>query len=196
MDQIKELPSEFSLSYKYFKDKLLDKEQRPKAIFEGKSYFIYISEDTTTFGIEETYLHLISIEGDKYKKEKYPCKKGTPVDNCSVRCKMQHRDNILNFVTERRVQCINRAKQLHNIVKTIELNNSDSPLVTSWKEKNFISFRYQNFTKYIDYVVIFEFVKNDHHKKPYLKLITAYPIFEKNTKDKFDKKYHEYIEKA
>ena len=196
MEQIKELPPEFSLSYEYFKKHLLDKTQRPQVTFNGHSYFIYISEDTTTFGIEEAYLHLISIEGDKFKKEKYPCKKGTPLDNCRVRCKMQHADNIFNFVTERRVQCINRAKQLHNIIKTIELNNNDSPLVTSWKEKSCICLRYQNFTKYIDYIVVFKYIENDHHKNPYLELITAYPVFEKFTKDKFDNKYHKYIKKA
>ena len=94
------------------------------------------------------------------------------------------------------LRVINEIIEFYNIIKTIELNNSGSPLVTSWKEKNFISFRYQDFTKYIDYVVIFEFVENDNHKNPYLRLITAYPVFEKFTKDKFDKKYHEYRKKA
>lgn len=196
MHQIKELPSEFYLSYKYFINNLLDKEKRPNVIFNDKSYFMYIDSETTSFGIEEIYLHLISIEGKKYKKIRYPCQKDTPVENCKMKCKIEHIDNILNCVTERRVQCINRAKQLKHIIKTIDLNNNNSPLVKMWEHDSYIFFRYQDFTKYIDYLVLFQYVKNEQNKKPYLRLVTAYPIFEKFIKEKFDEVYQNYIKKA
>lgn len=187
----------FENSYESIKEKLINRENRPKLF--GK--FIFIDERKLYDNKENAYWHSASMGEDDTKFDSDPCQNDDTKLHCKYRCNCDHEDNFL--IEENRVPCLYRADRilwLYEIIRLVNINDLEK--IKIWicvnnrkKEKN-LKIRYVDNEFDIDYIIIFKIAyKKDKTDISSYKLITGYPVVLKSYKRRFDKEYNDYIKK-
>ena len=181
--------------------------------YNGIEYPIIINTNDIEFdGKPRIFWHISSLGEenglyfDSFKKRLkfsvFPCINHMSSVNCQLKCNLydesiQLRDN--------RVPCIYRMSKIDNLKIAMDLFNNQSDKVKWWtkteksqknkKTKKMLKIRYVDDLE--DYVIMFEFRYTDASKNQISKFqfVTAYQIFDNNTKERFDLEYQEYINK-
>lgn len=197
--------------YYRFRGMFLDKNTRIK--YNGKFIFFNMSKSYEIYenGIKkvvelskpERFLHIISIgDNDKYTSD--PCYN----DDSSLLCKNECdiRNSLDEFKILGRTECYYRLLRINRINEVIELANKRDDNIEEWEEEESKTKRLPNgktrrikiCKKYIrykhkrdDYVVI---LKKDNKGKRF-DFVTSFPLFNKQSKKEYSKKYKKFIKK-
>jgi len=183
-----------------------------KLKYNGEEYPIIINTYDLEFDNKpRIFWHICSLGEenglyfDEYKKRLkfsvFPCINHLSSVNCELKCNLE--DERIHL-KDNRVPCIYRMSKIDNLKKTLDLFNEGSNDVKWWtkiesskkkKNKKMLKIRYTNDLE--DYVIMFEFRYTDSSKSKISKFqfVTAYQIFDNNTKERFDKEYIEYLNK-
>lgn len=144
---------------------------------------------------------------DSYKKRLkfsvFPCINHISSVNCKLQCNLED-ENIQ--LKDNRVPCIYRMSKIDNLKIAMDLFNEQSNQIKWWtkketsnkskKNKKMLKIRYTKALE--DYVIMFEFRYTDASKNQISKFqfVTAYQIFDNNTKERFDNEYIEFSSKT
>ncbi len=144
---------------------------------------------------------------DFYKKRLkfsvFPCINHISSVNCKLQCNLED-ENIQ--LKDNRVPCIYRMSKIDNLKIAMDLFNEQSNQIKWWtkketsnkskKNKKMLKIRYTKALE--DYVIMFEFRYTDASKNQISKFqfVTAYQIFDNNTKERFDNEYIEFSSKT
>ncbi len=144
---------------------------------------------------------------DSYKKRLkfsvFPCINHISSVNCKLQCNLED-ENIQ--LKDNRVPCIYRMSKIDNLKIAMDLFNEQSNQIKWWtkketsnkskKNKKMLKIRYTKALE--DYVIMFEFRYTDASKNQISKFqfVTAYQIFDNNTKKRFDNEYIEFSSKT
>lgn len=146
-----------------------------------------------------TFWHIASLEGnDSYDKyTQYPCQNTLSIGNCVNMCKIND-DKCFYIKNTPRIVCIYRASFINFVYEIIKLCNENCEFIqiintfrnVRGKKTKRIILRYKD--KYYDYIIIFEpkYTEGKNDIK-YYKLITAYPVFNKEDISELDKLWEE-----
>lgn len=187
----KSLCSQLINNYKLICDDFFDKDKRPKL----KGVFIYIN-NKNIFGINERYLHSISIKDKEY--EMYPCINDESYIYCKSKCKVDTNPNCIFNLN--RVFCYYRLTRIFWISEIINLANNDDENIKIWTsnhvDKTNGKKRAKRYVWYknglANFVIIFE-EKYKNGKLHLLDFRTAYPVVLKRTESQFENQYNKYI---
>lgn len=181
--------------------------------FNGNEYPIIINTRDIEFdGKPRIFWHISSLGEenglyfDSYKKRLkfsvFPCINHISSVNCTLKCNLED-DRIQ--LKDNRVPCIYRMSKMSNLKIAMDLFNSGSNKVKWWtrieksdrskKTKKMLKIRYIDDLE--DYVIMFEFRYKDASKNEIsrFQFVTAYQIFDNNTKERFDFEYRDFLEK-
>lgn len=144
---------------------------------------------------------------DSYKKRLkfsvFPCINHISSVNCKLQCNLEDESIQLK---DNRVPCIYRMSKIDNLKVAMDLFNEQSNQIKWWtkketsnkskKSKKMLKIRYTKDLE--DYVIMFEFRYTDASKNQISKFqfVTAYQIFDNNTKERFDNEYIEFSSKT
>lgn len=133
----------------------------------------------------------------------FPCINHSSSIHCKLQCNLEDKSIRLK---DNRVPCIYRMSKIDNLKIAMDLFNQKSSQIKWWtkketsnsskKSKKMLKIRYTKDLE--DYVIMFEFRYTDASKNQISKFqfITAYQIFDNNTKERFDYEYIEFSSKA
>lgn len=181
--------------------------------FNGNDYPIIINTIDLEFdGKPRIFWHICSLGEenglyfDSYKKRLkfsvFPCINHISSVNCSLKCNIEDESIQLR---DNRVPCIYRMSKMQNLKIALDLFNSGSDKIKWWtkleksskskKTKKMLKIRYTDDLE--DYVIMFEFRYTDASKNQInrFQFVTAYQIFDNNTKERFDNEYQDFINK-
>ena len=181
--------------------------------FNGNDYPIVINTKDIEFdGKPRIFWHISSLGEenglyfDKYKKRLkfsiFPCINHVSITNCALKCNLEDESIKLR---DNRVPCIYRMSKMSNLKIAMDLFNVSSDKIVWWtkvekssrskKVKKMLKIRYIDGLE--DYVIMFEFRYKDASKSEIsrFQFVTAYQIFDNNTKERFDLEYEEFISK-
>ena len=192
--------------YSKFRDEFLCKENRPT--YKGKFIFFNMSKKARIkvnsilmeeeLSKQERFYHIISLESKK-KYIMYPCANDKAIECCSNDCTLSNA--LSEFKVLNRTECYYRLARINRIAEVINLANQNDENIEEWieievdKKKNKV---YKNFIRYKhkkdDFIVI---LREDRKRGQVCKYIfvTAFPLFEKENKKEYDKKYKKFIQK-
>lgn len=178
--------------------------------YKGKEYPIIINTQDVDFdGKPRIFWHICSLgieNGVYYDKIKqrlkfdiFPCTNHDSFNCCKFKCDPNNQEIMLK---DFRVPCIYRMSKIDNLKKTIDLFNHGDNEVKWWirketsnstkKTKKMLKLRYTKDLE--DYVIMFEFRYTDASKNEIsrFQFVTAFHMFDNNTKERFDKEYEEF----
>lgn len=207
-----------NFDYKIFVEETYDKFceyfcNNKSLMFNNKEYPIIINTKDIEFdGKPRIFWHICSLGEenglyfDKYKKRlKFnvsPCINHISIVNCTLKCNL---DDESIKLRDNRVPCIYRMSKISNLKIAMDLYNDNSDKIKWWtkveksnkskKTKKMLKIRYTNELE--DYVIMFEFRYKDASKNEISKFqfVTAYQIFDNNTKERFDLEYNNFLNK-
>ena len=194
--------------YNIFHDIFMKKENRP--LYKGKFIFFNMNRDINIMnnGIKivqklskpERFLHIISLNNDGKKYNVNPCSNDDAIEFCKNECNL-HNSNLSEFKSINRTECYYRLMRINRIPEVINLANEKDSNIREWtevekdKKNNKIHKRYIRYKhKRDDYVVILKEVYKRGVLNNY-EFITAFPLFKRDDKSEYDKKYDKYIKK-
>ncbi|MBQ9014171.1 MAG: hypothetical protein IJ094_11595 [Bacilli bacterium] len=183
--------------YKEFNDKFLVKNNREKL----KGDFIYV-ENIKEYGVNKCFLHSVSIR-DNEKYGIYPCTNDITYTLCNTKCSSDSKSNIRCVVNlkQNRAICYYRLARIHWVPEIIAKANEDDVNIKMWsktfKDKTTGRMRIKKrFVWYkcglANYVIIFE-EKYKDRRLNFLKYITSYPVFGKQTEKGFERDFRDYM---
>lgn len=179
--------------------------------YNGKEYPIIINTLDLEFdGKPRIFWHISSLGEEnglyfdnvkkRLKFSVFPCINHISSANCKLKCNLEDESIELR---DNRVPCIYRMSKISNLKKAMDLFNEESDSIKWWtkveksrnskKTKKMLKIRYTDDLD--DYVIMFEFRYTDASKSSISKFqfVTAYQIFDNNTKERFDSEYSEFI---
>ncbi len=182
--------------------------------YNNIEYPIIINTNDLEFdGKPRIFWHICSlgeengIYFDSYKKRLkfsvFPCINHISSINCKLQCNLEDESIQLR---DNRVPCIYRMSKIDNLKIAMDLFNEQSNQIKWWtkketsnkskKNKKMLKIRYTRDLE--DYVIMFEFRYTDASKNQISKFqfVTAYQIFDNNTKERFDNEYIEFSSKS
>ncbi|KAJ52190.1 hypothetical protein BD780_003779 [Clostridium tetanomorphum] len=173
----------------------INPEIRPS--LQGIKIFI---ENKKINGMEERYLHSISLKDKGYHQKILPCTN----DIGSIKCIPQCNINNANFIFQKlnRVECYYRLSRIHWIPEIIKYANNNNANTKIWRydsKDGMGKWYWSRYVRYqsgiVDYLIVFNelYDKKDKTKLNYLDFRTAYPVFLPGDKKKMDKEYNKYI---
>lgn len=189
------------IEYAYSLFQLRFRNSDRRIMFRNRPIFIDYTELHEEKSI--TFWHIASLEGDdSYNKyTQYPCQNTFSIGNCDSMCNING-DKCFYIKNTPRIVCIYRASFINFVYEIIKLCNEKSEFIQTidsvrnvrGKRTKRIILRYKD--KYYDYVIIFEpkYTEGKKDIKNY-KLITAYPVFNKDDIFELDKKWKEQSSK-
>lgn len=200
---------DMNIIYNIFFKCFMKKENRP--LYNGKFIFFNMAKDIniTTNGITviqklsvpERFIHIISLENGWKKYNVPPCNNDNAIEYCKNECKLQN-STITEFRLVDRTECYYRLMRINRIPQVLELANNNDSNIEEWtevekdKKKNNI---YKRFIRYKhkkdDYIVILKENRRKGQIENY-NFLTAFPLFYRDNKEEFNKKYRNYIKKV
>ena len=182
--------------------------------YNNIEYPIIINTNDLEFdGKPRIFWHICSlgeengIYFDSYKKRLkfsvFPCINHISSINCKLQCNLEDESIQLR---DNRVPCIYRMSKIDNLKIAMDLFNEQSNQIKWWtkketsnkskKNKKMLKIRYTRDLE--DYVIMFKFRYTDASKNQISKFqfVTAYQIFDNNTKERFDNEYIEFSSKS
>lgn len=180
--------AEYSVLYKTF----IDCEIRPT--LRGVKIFI---KNEMIQGMEERYIHSISLRDKQYYKAILPCTNEEASINCITKCKLVNSTFI--FQKLKRIECLYRLSRIQWIPEIIKYANDNNEHIRIWRNEQKDrtngkgvwkqKLRYHN--GLADFIIIFNelYDKTDKKKLNYLDFRTAYPIFLPQERVDLDKEY-------
>ncbi len=191
--------------YNIFHKSFLKKENRPN--YNGKFIFFNMNKNiqVENNGIKiskelskpERFLHIISLENYGKKYNVNPCGNDDAILYCKNDCNI-YNSNLGEFKLLKRSECYYRLARINRITEIIELANNSDPDIQEWteiekdKKKNNI---YKRFIRYKhkkdDYIIILQEKRKDGDIEKY-DFVTAFPLFSRDNRDEYDKKYENY----
>lgn len=192
--------------YKEFWRLFLCKENRPtykgKFIFFDMNNNIKLNNNGKEVQIKlskpERFYHIISLESKK-KYIMYPCANDRAIECCKNECKLEN--SIEEFRLLDRTECYYRLARINRIVEVINLANDNDIDIQEWSEVEMDKKRnkvYKSFIRYKhrkdDFIIILKEERQSGQVKNY-RFITAFPLFSKENKEEYDKKYKNFINK-
>lgn len=198
-----------SETYKKFQEYFCNKTLK----YNGNEYPIIINTNDIEFdGKPRIFWHISSLGEengvyfDSFKKRLkfnvFPCINHTTFPNCKFKCNLKDESIQLR---DNRVPCIYRMSKIDNLKITMDLFNEQSDRIKWWtkteksqkskKIKKMLKIRYVDNLE--DYVIMFEFRYTNASKTEISKFqfVTAYQVFDNNTKERFDLEYQEFTKK-
>lgn len=188
--------SNYERTHSFFKTELIENSK----YLNG---YPVVVNDSFIAGIEEIFVHLITLGDEDAKFDMYPCQNHQTSTWCKTKCNQYSGGanrygfpNGSDFIANR-VECVYRAYHLPYLPYIIDcVNNGDEvDKISMWeipnkKNKRYsrLHIRYQDET--IDYIVFLDI--NYNHEKPFYSLISGYPVVLKSYKRRFDKEYRIY----
>jgi hypothetical protein len=186
---------------------------KAKLNYNGNQYDIVVNTNDLEFDSKpRIFWHICSLGEenglyfDSFKKRLkfsvFPCINHISSTFCPFKCNLEDRNIKLR---DNRVPCVYRMSKIDNLKKTVGLFNEKSDLIKWWvkieksqgngKTKKMLKVRYTEDLE--DYVIMFEFRYADSGKTliKMFQFVTAYQIFDNNTKERFDNEYNEFISK-
>ncbi|EGT5618553.1 MAG: hypothetical protein E6936_10805 [Clostridium perfringens] len=189
-DLMLDIRKEYDILFKNF----IDPKIRPKV----KGIPIFIKNEKEC-GMEERFLHCISMEDKGYYKSILPCSNLPYSNKCIPKCKIENAN--FTFSKLKRVECQYRLARVQWIPQIIKYANEDDPRITMWrydkKDKSgkwywcrYIRYR----SEFIDFLIVFNelYDKQDKTKLNYLDFRSAYPIFKPHEGADLDKQAKKY----
>lgn len=191
-DILVDVRNEYDILYKNF----INPEIRPRL----KDIPIFIKNEKKN-GMEERYLHSISLVDKGYYKKVLPCNNLTYSKDCIPKCKRENAGFLFASLDRGRVECQYRLSRIQWIPQIIKYANENDPRITMWrydkqdKSGKWYWARYVRYQcEFIDFLIVFNelYDKKNKTKLNYLDFRTAYPVFspiEANDLTKQSKKY-------
>lgn len=172
----------------------------PKIRPKLKGVPIFIKNELIS-GMEERFLHCISMEDKGYYKHILPCSNLTYSKKCIPKCKKENASFVFSRLKENRVECQYRLSRVQWIPQIIKYANDGDSRITMWrydKKDSYGKWHWCRYVRYrddiVDFLIVFNelYDKKDKEKLNYLDFRSAYPIFkpyEANDLDKQSRKY-------
>lgn len=194
--------------YDIFHDCFMKQENRPD--YNGKFIFFNMNKDikveingirvNKTLSKSERFLHIVSLENNGKKYNVDPCSNDDAITYCKNECNTDN-SNLGEFKLLHRSECYYRLMRIHRIPEVIQLANNKDKDIQEWSEiekdkknnkiyKRFIRYNH----KKDDYIIILKENRKNGSIDRY-EFITAFPLFKRENKKEYDKKYQKYIQK-
>ncbi len=191
----KNILNDVKKEYKILYDTFIDPQVRPQ--LKGINIFI---ENKKILGMEERYLHAISLEEKESYRKYPPCTNDITNAMCLSKCDLKKAANFM--YTLERVECQFRLARIHWIPEVIKYANDENESTKVWqkstKGKNGKFYetwyvRYENLI--VDFLIVFHEMRDpeDKSKIKYLNFRTAYPVFFPGDKKTLDDSYKQYL---
>lgn len=173
-----DIQNEYNILYESF----IKLENRPS--LRGIPIFI---KNQKKNGMEDRYLHAVSITDKGYYKKVYPCTNLPYSKSCIPKCKKENASFVFASLDKGRVECQYRLSRIQWIPQIIKYANENDPRITMWrydKKDSSGKWYWARYVRYecefIDYLIVFHelYDKLDKTKLNYLEFKTAYPVFD------------------
>lgn len=179
----------FDICYAVFKERVMKRDNRPD--LNGSEIYIPCKEENWIEGKSDLFWHASSME-PHISFDIAPCVNDRAESICPDNCTKVTHDVFLSDGTHR-AKCPYRAERVSLISLVISLYNAGDPRVTYW-EKDYkdshgtrrrICLRFID--NEIDYMLVFE-----RKSEKRVRMITAFPVFFRSDRRKYDKEYAAY----
>lgn len=181
-----DLQQGLATAYAYFSEYIGNRAHRP-TLFD-KEVFIECSEIINERPVG--FWHLVSLE-EKHKFSKIvPCVNDRNINLCGQNCISQKHQIAIKYGTEIRNLCLYRASRIPWIIDIIKLASRGDSSVAVWlkpggnKASDKLYLRYNHDGQ--DYVIIFSV------EKRFYRMISAFPVFYLNEKQKMDEDHRAF----
>ena len=187
-----DIKNEYDILYRNF----INPDIRPK--LKGVPIFI---KNEFIEGMEERFLHCVSMEDKGYYRHILPCSNLTYSKKCVPKCKKENASFVFSRLKKNRVECQYRLSRVQWIPQIIKYANDGDPRITMWrydkkdKSGKWCWFRYVRYRDdIVDFLIVFYelYDKENKNKLNYLDLRSAYPIFKPYESDDLDKQSKKY----
>jgi len=187
--------------YDIFDNAFMKKDSRPH--YKGKFIFFNMEKLAIINGKKinltkcERFYHIISID-KKESVDMFPCYNSNEYVMCNTKCEISQSKTEIAYL--QRVECLYRLSRIHRINEVINLANENDENIEQWEMytrdnknkivcKAYIRYNLGN----DDFIVILK--KENKKEIESYTFITAFPVFLKGSKRKYDREYKKFNSK-